>query len=157
MIKRKVVFLDRDGVIVNNSEHYYIYRIEDMKYNSGVFEKLKEFATKGFEFILISNQSGIAKGEYKISDTEKIHQQIKKDFKIRGLNLIDDYFCPHHPTKSKCLCRKPNSLMIEKAIAKWNVDSESSFMIGDSDSDVKAAEKAGLKAFKIEPNKGIYI
>jgi len=150
---RKIVFLDRDGVIINNSKHYYIYKLSDISFVPGIFSNLKELASKGFQFIIISNQSGIAKGEYTHKEVDKVHETIQKKFSENKLTLLDAYFCPHHPTKTACLCRKPDSLMLEKAIAVHNVNIEQSFLIGDSDTDIKAAKKIGLKAIKIEANK----
>jgi len=146
------LFLDRDGVILNNEKHYYIYCESDMEYNEGVFEKLQLYAAKGYIFILISNQGGIAKGLYRVSDTEKVHQKIKSDFELHGLALVDDFYCPHHPQHGNCFCRKPDSLLIEKALAKWNAHLDFSFMVGDSLRDIEAASKAGLKAYKIKSN-----
>jgi D-glycero-D-manno-heptose 1,7-bisphosphate phosphatase len=157
MEKNKILFLDRDGVILNNEKHYYIYRKSDMHYNPGVFEKLGHYAKMGYIFILISNQSGISKGIYSTVDTESIHQKIKTDFEIHGLMLADDFYCPHHPQNGHCFCRKPGSLLIEKALAKWNADLAQSFMVGDSEGDIEAATRAGIKAYKIEPNSNLML
>ena len=73
-----------------------------------------------------------------------------------GIDLIDIYYCPHHHTVSNCLCRKPNSIMIERAIAKHDIDISNSFLIGDSLRDVQAAEKTGVKGLLIEPNTNLF-
>ncbi len=151
-MKQKIVFLDRDGVVIDNSAHYYVHRQEDVKFVKGIFENLQKIAQKGYKFIIISNQSGIAKGEYTIAEVNRVHDYLKQEFARNGLDLIDDYFCPHHPSKSACLCRKPDSLLLEKAITLHQVDFSQSFLIGDSERDMQAAHKIGLKAFKIEGN-----
>ena len=78
------------------------------------------------------------------------------DYLSKYDTAIDDfYFCPHHDSVSKCLCRKPNSLMIEKAMAVYNIDPSLSYMIGDGKRDIEAAERAGVKGILIGPNSGI--
>ncbi len=72
--------------------------------------------------------------------------------KMADVELTDIFYCPHHPDVSKCLCRKPGSLMLEKAIAMYQVDTANSFLIGDADRDIQAADAAGVRSFKIEPN-----
>lgn len=151
----KAVFLDRDGVINNDTGHYYIYKPEHFILNKGFIEAITILKDKGYVFIVITNQGGIAKGTYTINDVNLVHNKF--------LNLIEDhhivikeiYVCPHHDKVEKCICRKPDSLNIEKAIARFNIDVTSSYMIGDNIKDVQAAEKAGLKGIKIDSNQNL--
>ncbi len=107
------IFLDRDGVI-NRERGDYTYRIEDFEILEGVTEALQLAKEAGYLLIVITNQAGVAKGIYKVSDILKCHQHLQA---VSG-NMIDDiYYCPHHPSTTASLLRKPDSLMLEKAIA----------------------------------------
>ncbi len=107
---------------------------------------------KGFEFIVITNQGGVSKGIYNKNDVHLVHGHMLTQFKKAALTVLEIYYCPHHSDLEQCICRKPDSLMLEKAIARFNIDKSLSFMIGDSQRDVEAATKVGIKSFKIEPN-----
>jgi len=148
---RKVVFLDRDGVI-NFEPGDYTYEVSKFKVLDGLFDALQILKDKGFEFIVITNQGGISKGIYNHNDVISVHAYMQKQFDEAGIDLLDIYYCPHHSINEKCICRKPNSLMLEKAIAKYNVDKTKSFFIGDSDTDMVAGERAGVTGIKITKN-----
>lgn len=151
---RKVIFLDRDGVI-NKERGDYTFKIIDFEINEGVFDFLKTAQEKGFEFIVITNQGGISKGIYNKNDVYLVHAHMLTQFNNVGLTILEVYFCPHHSDVEKCICRKPDSLMLEKAIARFNIDKAMSFMIGDSQRDIDAATKVGIRSFIIEPNSNL--
>lgn len=148
---RKIVFFDRDGVI-NNNELYYIYKIEQFKFNEGVIDTLKTLQQKGFEFIIISNQSGIAKGIYTINDVEILHKYIEDKLRESGISILEFYYCTHHPDFTNCLCRKPLPLLFEKAIARFDIDIKKSWVVGDQQRDIDAGEAVGIKGILIESN-----
>lgn len=148
---RKVIFLDRDGVI-NFEPGDYTYEVSKFKILEGLFDALTTLKSKGFEFIVITNQGGISKGIYNHNDVNSVHAYMQKQFDEAGIELLDIYYCPHHSINEKCICRKPNSLMLEKAIAKYNVDKTKSFFIGDSDTDMIAGERAGVNVVRITKN-----
>jgi len=148
----KAVFLDRDGVILNDTGHYYVYKVEDVVINEGIIDCLKEFRKNGFLLIMITNQGGISKGVYTKKDVEKVHNKIKEIFGKEGIEFNEIYYCPHHPEKEKCICRKPDTQLIEKAIYRFDIDPGKSFFIGDTEKDIKAAEKAGLIPVRIKAN-----
>ncbi len=143
---KKCIFLDRDGVL-NIDRVDYVYRLEDLIIPDGAIEALKRFKEAGYLLIVITNQSGIAKGIYTREDVWKCHNY----FQEQCGNLLDDiYFSPHHEKfNSASLTRKPDSLMIEKAIAKYKIDRDSSWMIGDAHRDIKAGKKAGVKTIHL--------
>ncbi|MCK5822929.1 MAG: HAD family hydrolase [Bacteroidales bacterium] len=151
----KAIFLDRDGVINNDKGHYYIYKIEDFKINDGIVESLKKFQENNYLLIIISNQGGISKGIYTIEQVEEVHNYLKKYLKNCNIELTEIYYCPHHSSNEKCLCRKPNTLMLEKAIARFNIDVSTSYLIGDGVRDIEAGEKVGLHTIKIDANENI--
>lgn len=153
---RKVVFLDRDGVINDDTGHYYIYKPEDFKLNKGIEESIRLIVEKGYDIVIITNQGGIARGTYTKKEVELVHQYMIELFQKQGVTPLAIYFCPHHNKLESCLCRKPSGLMIKKAIARFNIDAVNSFMIGDNVKDVEAAQDGGVRGYKIEKNSNIY-
>ena len=151
----KAVFLDRDGVIINNAIHYYIYRKKDVQFVDGIFENLQQLKNKGFSFFIVSNQGGIAKKQYSHQDVATVHQFLQQEFSKYDITFLDIYYCPHHDSIEPCLCRKPSSLMIEKLIAKYKIDPKSSYLIGDSQTDIQAAQSAGIQGIQINANKNM--
>ncbi len=150
----KAVFLDRDGV-VNLEKGDYTYKAEDFIINPGIIESIKLLRENGFIVIIITNQGGIAKNLYSDEDVFKTHKKLYDELKKENTDINDIYYCPHHHDVSKCLCRKPESLMLEKAIAVYNIDTDKSFMFGDNERDIKAAEKVNVKGILIAPNENI--
>lgn len=146
----KCVFLDRDGVL-NRERGEYTYKIEDFEILDGVKDSLEILKQSGYLLIVITNQAGIAKGLYQHTNVLDCHSYLQD----QTGDLIDDiYLCPHHPSTTQSLLRKPESLMIEKAIAKWEIDASKSFMIGDSLRDIQAAEKVGVKGILVGDKEG---
>ncbi len=147
---RKVVFLDRDGVI--NEEVNYLHKIEDFRFCKGLVEGLQLLKSQGFEFVVITNQSGIARGYYTENDFAVLTQWMKAKLETLGIELLDVLYCPHHPNKGleayvgECSCRKPKPGMILKAAEAFDIDLNESILIGDKESDVGAGIAAGLKA-----------
>jgi D-glycero-D-manno-heptose 1,7-bisphosphate phosphatase len=147
---RKCIFLDRDGVL-NEEVGDYVFKKEDFKIMPGVPEALAKLKAAGYLLIVITNQSGIAKGLYTKNDVMECHNYLQTKCNY----LIDDlYFSPHHEDyDTASLLKKPDSLMIEKAMAKYNIDPNMSWMIGDQQRDILAGRKAGLKTIYISKNK----
>jgi D-glycero-D-manno-heptose 1,7-bisphosphate phosphatase len=152
---KKAVFLDRDGVINNNEVPYYITRPEDLILNTGIIEALRTFQNEDFLLIIISNQSGISKKIYSKDDCDRVHDRLINMLLKQGISLTEIFYCAHHPEVENCLCRKPESLLFEKAIARFNIDPAQSWMIGDQERDITGAEKAGLKTILINSNEDI--
>jgi D-glycero-D-manno-heptose 1,7-bisphosphate phosphatase len=147
-VKNKCVFLDRDGVL-NEDLGDYLYKLEDLVIPEGVAEALNLLKKAGYLLIVVTNQAGIARGLYQADAVYAIHEQMQQ---VSGGVLDDLYFSPHHPKFSgESLTRKPNSLMLEKAIAKYNIDPAKSWMVGDRDRDMFAGRKTGLKTIQVIP------
>jgi len=151
---KKALFLDRDGVL-NRERGEYTYSIEDFEMLPDVAKALKLASEKGYLLIVISNQGGIAKGIFNQERVELLHRMVAEKLATSGVHFDEIYYCQHHNEVGLCLCRKPNSLMLEKAIARFNIDVANSVMIGDSQRDMDAAAKVGVKGFLIESNSGI--
>lgn len=153
---KKAIFLDRDGVLVKNSDHYYIWKQDQFSFVEGVFRNLQMLTLKGFQLFIVSNQGGISRGLYSKNDILKLHEELIRTFQKNNIEISEIVYCPHHPEIEKCMCRKPDSLMIDKLIAKYNIDKEGSYMIGDSESDMETAQKAGIHGILISPNQNMY-
>ena len=141
----KCVFLDRDGVL-NEERGDYVYRIEDFIIPQGVKESLEILKSKGFILVAITNQAGIAKGIYTKKEVLKCFEYLQKE---TGFLIDALYYSPYHPQFTESLSRKPDSLMLEKAIAKFDIDVERSWLIGDSDRDIEAGNKVGVRGIRI--------
>lgn len=147
----KAVFLDRDGIL-NKERGEYTYLLKDFELVSGVKEALKFFMARDYKLIVITNQSGIAREVYTHNDVKLLHDHMLDELAKEGIEILEIYYCPHHPETGKCLCRKPDSLLLEKAIARFNINPSLSFFIGDRERDMQAAEKVGIKGILIESN-----
>lgn len=147
-----MIFLDRDGVLVDNSEHYYITRPDQLRLNPGVPESLSELKQRGYRFAVITNQGGISKGVTTHESVARVHDHLRRLLSEGGIELDEIYYCPHHSDNENCLCRKPLPLLLEKAIARFSLDKEKSWFIGDSDRDVEAGQAAGVRTLQVEPN-----
>lgn len=147
----KLILLDRDGVL-NKELGGYVTNTGDFEVLPHVIPNLLRLNKMGYKFIVITNQSGIAKGMYTHKTLNDIHQKLLDALETSGLYIEEIYYCPHHPDFSHCLCRKPKSGMIERALARFGVKPEQAIMIGDTVRDIEAAEAVGVKAYKINPN-----
>ncbi len=145
-ILNKCIFLDRDGVL-NKDRVDYVYSEKYLEILPGVKEALLSLKEAGYLLVVITNQSGIAKGIYTEADMHNVHKLMQKDWE----GCVDDfYFAPWHPNISESLTRKPDSLMFEKAIAKYKIDISSSWMIGDKNRDLVPAKKLGIKTIQVD-------
>ena len=112
----KAIFLDRDGTINSDEGHYYIYKVEDFVFNPGVIDGIRRLNEAGYLIIVVTNQGGVAKGEYTIEDVENLHVYMCKELEKHGAHVDKIYYCPHHSSIAPCKCRKPSPYMIEQAI-----------------------------------------
>ena len=147
--------MDRDGVI--NFEKGYITSVSDFKILPDVFEVLREFQQNGYLLIVITNQGGISKKLFTEKGLEEMNGYLVSELQKRQIQLTEIYYCIHHPDSDSgdCICRKPGSLMIEKAMARFNVDPKRSFFIGDKETDMQAAERAGVAGIRIPTNSSL--
>jgi len=146
--KKPAVFLDRDGTI--NYDKGYTYKFSEFKFRPNILKGLKYISKKKYLIFVVTNQAGIAKGKYKVSDVLKLHDQLIKFLLKKKIIINEIQFCPFHPKallkeyRKKTSLRKPGNLMIKKIIKKWNIDVKRSFMIGDQNKDMLAAKKSKL-------------
>ena len=137
----KTIFLDRDGVV--NKEVGYLYKLSNFEFIDGIFDACLYFQKLGYENVIVTNQSGIARGYYNENDYLKLTEWMLGQFNDNGINILDIFYCPHSP-ESLCECRKPKPGMLIEAKDKYNISMKDSWMIGDSESDIKAANAAGI-------------
>jgi D-glycero-D-manno-heptose 1,7-bisphosphate phosphatase len=154
----KCIFLDRDGVL-NEEIGTYVYHPEDIIIPKGMPEALQNLKKAGYLLVVVTNQAGIAMGKYTRTQVWECHAKIQE---ACG-NVLDAlYYCPYHPAHNTAsLARKPDSLMIEKAIAKFNIDRSQSWMIGDRQRDIEAGNKQQIRgifiaAHETAPDTAVY-
>ena len=138
----KTIFLDRDGVI--NKEVGYLHKIKDFQFIDGVFEACLHFQSLGFTLVIVTNQSGIGRGYYEESEFHTVTDWMLQQFNNQGIDILDVFFCPHGP-ESGCDCRKPKPGMLTQAGKKHGINMEDSWMIGDKEADITAANTAGIQ------------
>ena len=152
--KIKIAFLDRDGVL-NKSEinNGYIGFIKDFKWIVGAKKTIKFLKKNNFKVVIVTNQSGIARGFFSIKDVYKLHNYLKLELIKFGTAVDKIYFCPYHKDgvikkyKKNSMLRKPNIGMFLKASKIWNIDKKKSFMVGDQKTDMEFAKRAGISGY----------
>ncbi len=144
----KAAFLDRDGVI--NIDHGYVYRWDQFEFLPGVEAALLDLQEAGYKLVIVTNQSGIARGYFAEADFAALSEQLTQHLSAKGIYLAGTYHCPHHleaglaPLKIQCDCRKPLPGLILHAARDLDIDLAASLMIGDKPSDVEAGRRAGV-------------
>lgn len=145
---RKAAFIDRDGVI--NIDHGYLYQSEHFDFIDGVFAACRHLQALGYLLIIVTNQSGIARGYYSEHQFSLLTSWMKQQFADEGIKIDAVYYCPHHAEKGlapyniDCECRKPKAGMLQQAIHDYAIDPQQSLMLGDKSSDMQAAMAAGI-------------
>ena len=153
--KNKCFFFDRDNTLIFDKG--YIFRKKDLKWKPNIIRILKLIKKKNFLIIVITNQSGVARGYYKEKDVVNFHKYMNYQLRKKNTFIDDFYYCPYHVDgigkyKKKSLDRKPNIGMFKKAIRKWGIDKNKSYFIGDKETDYHAAKKLNLKFIKVNKN-----
>lgn len=142
------IFFDRDGTI--NIDYGYIYKINHFQFINGVIHACKKLKEMGFLLVLITNQSGIARGKFSEKQFYYLIHWMNQSLANFNVYLDGIYFCPHHPEakieiyRKECNCRKPYPGMLLKAMYELRIDMEASYMIGDQLKDIQAAQTAGV-------------
>ncbi|SLM64315.1 MULTISPECIES: D-glycero-beta-D-manno-heptose 1,7-bisphosphate 7-phosphatase [Dickeya] len=142
------IFLDRDGTI--NVDHGYVHEIDQFQFIDGVIDALLELKQMGYALVLVTNQSGIARGKFSEAQFETLTEWMDWSLADRGVDLDGIYYCPHHPDagegeyRQHCHCRKPQPGMLLDAQQHLHIDMTASYMVGDKVEDMLAAQAAGV-------------
>ncbi|WP_413700354.1 D-glycero-beta-D-manno-heptose 1,7-bisphosphate 7-phosphatase [Psychromonas sp. KJ10-10] len=146
---KRAIFLDRDGVI--NVDNGYVSVVDDFEFIDGVIEALQELKKQNYLLVVITNQSGIARGYFSEEQFHTLTEWMDWSLADRGVDLDGIYYCPHHSEhglgeyKVDCDCRKPNPGMINDAVKELGIDLSQSILVGDKVSDIQAGINAGVK------------
>jgi len=149
------VFLDRDGTV--NEERNYLVRAEDFVFIPGVPEAIARLNRAGFFVVLVTNQSGIARGYFSRAEVDVLHRYLQRELQKQGARIDAIYLCPHHPDYSVerlCSCRKGAPGMLLQAAAEHSIDLGASYMIGDKPADLEAGRRAGCKPLLVRTGYG---
>lgn len=157
----KAIFLDRDGTI--NVEKDYLYKISDFEFLPGAVGALRILQAAGFQLIIITNQSGIARGFYTENDYHALNDWMLEELKRNDVDITAVYYCPHHPNakvekyRVNCDCRKPRLGLYEKAVADFNIDLSQSYVIGDKLRDCAICRTTACRGYLISSNEKLEI
>ena len=150
MHKLDTLFLDRDGVINMKLDGRYVQNFEEFEFMPGAELAIANLSKTFKRILVVTNQQGIAKGIMSTEDLNSLHQNMLQQLKITGGSIEKIYCCPHLATEN-CICRKPNTGMIEQAIIDFpDLENENSYLVGDSDSDITAGNEMGLITVKVD-------
>jgi histidinol-phosphate phosphatase family protein len=148
----KAVFLDRDGVLTRERPDY-VRTPTELEILPGIGPPLRDLRKRGFRLVIVTNQSVIGRGLATRDEMSRIHEKLQSELKRMGCDVDAIYYCPHRP-EEKCSCRKPSPGLIINAAKDLGIDIGASWMIGDKEIDLEAAERAGCRGVRVETNAG---
>jgi D-glycero-D-manno-heptose 1,7-bisphosphate phosphatase len=154
MTRRPAAFLDRDGVL--NVDHGYVHRLEQLEWVAGAPESVRLLNEAGYYVLVITNQSGVARGFFDEAAVKSFHAHMQNVLAGKGAHIDAFYYCPHHPEGTvkaftmACSCRKPRAGMLEQAAREWPINTAESFFIGDKDDDMAAAVAFKVRGIKFD-------
>ena len=150
MHKLDTLFLDRDGVINMKLDGRYVRNFEEFEFMPGAELAIANLSRIFKRILIVTNQQGIAKGIMSAEDLNSLHKNMLQQLKMTGGVIEKIYYCPHLDAEN-CICRKPNTGMIEQAIIDFpDLENENSYLVGDSDSDITAGNEMGLITVKVD-------
>lgn len=158
-MKRPAIFIDRDGTI--NEQMGYVNHLSRFHILPGVPEAIRLLNENDYLVIVVTNQSGIARGYFPLTLLEEIHASMQETLKKDGAVIDAIFFCPHYPRSKlkeyaiECDCRKPKTGMIKQAMKRFDIDLENSYMIGDHFTDLEFASNSGLKSIMVKTGYGL--
>lgn len=157
-ILRAAVFLDRDGTV--NEEVGYLSDLSRLRLLPGTAAAIRMLNEAGLAVVLVTNQSGVARGYFPESFVHDTHELLTRMLADDGARLDGIYYCPHHPTageppyRQECGCRKPETGLLDRAARELGLDLHASFMVGDKWSDVELGQRAGCRSILVRTGFG---
>mgnify|MGYP006103670727 FL=1 len=152
-MSHKTIFLDRDGVI-NEEKKDYVKNLKEFKIIDGSLQAIKLLKNNNFRVVIITNQSAINRGLLSVEKLNEIHDFLKSKLLELDTTLDAIYFCPHTPNQN-CMCRKPKPGLLQQAISELDINVKDSLMIGDSQTDIDAANTIGCKSILLNKNQNL--
>jgi len=158
-LKKPAIFLDRDGTI--NEQMGYINHISRFIILDNVPEAIRLLNENSFLVIILSNQSGVARGYFPIELVDEVHSSLRGSLKEQGASIDGIFFCPHYPRGKipeycfECDCRKPKTGLIDQACDSFDIDMSRSYMVGDRYTDIEFAHRSGLKGIMVKTGYGL--
>ncbi len=158
-MKRPAVFIDRDGTI--NEQMGYVNHISRFVLLPGTAEGIRLLNMHQYLAIIVSNQSGIARGYFPVELVDRVHAHMKDLLAKEGANIDGIFFCPHYPRgivseySVECDCRKPGTGLVQKACESFDIDMKHSYVIGDRCSDIELAERSNLQGIMVTTGYGL--
>jgi D-glycero-D-manno-heptose 1,7-bisphosphate phosphatase len=152
--RRPAAFLDRDGVL--NVDHGYTHRPDQLEWIAGAPEAVRLLNEAGYLVIVVTNQSGVARGYFDEMAVRRFHDHMSAALNAKGAHIDAFYYCPHHPEgvikefAIRCNCRKPGAGMLDQAAREWPIDLGRSFLIGDKDHDMAAAAAFRIRGIRFD-------
>lgn len=146
----RAVFLDRDGVLTRERPDY-VKIPKELEILPGIEAPLREIKKRGFQIVIITNQSVIGRGLTTHYEISRIHEKLRVELALLGCRIDAIYYCPHRPDEG-CNCRKPEPGLILKASRELGIDTSRSWMIGDKEIDLEAARRAGCRGIRVPTN-----
>lgn len=138
----RAVFLDRDGVLIE--DRHYLHRVEEVVFTAGTFAGLQQLAERGFQLFIVTNQSGVGRGYFTMADVEKVHGHLQAEFAKHGISIQEIYVAPEAPDQPS-RGRKPSPQFLFEARDKFGLDLAKSFMVGDKWIDLECGWNAGVQ------------
>ena len=147
----KALFLDRDGVVIQYVP--YLSKPDQVKLPSGAGLALQQWQLANYDLIIFTNQSGVGRGYFSLTDVEAVHEKIKQEYSDYGVKFSEILICPHQPSDN-CSCRKPSPKLLIECAERKNIDLSSSWFIGDAPSDIECAINAGCQPLLVLTGRG---
>ena len=147
----KVLFIDRDGTLIEEPHDNQVDSLEKIRLVPGVIPALLELADHGYRFVMVSNQDGLGTESFPLEQFEACHEHVVALFESQGISFDETFICPHFEDDG-CECRKPRTGLLTRFLARNNMDSAKSAVIGDRSTDLELAERLGLRGFLVDPD-----
>ena len=150
---KKILFLDRDGTLIEEPEDYQVDALDKVRLVSGVIPALLELQSLGYSLVMVSNQDGLGTDAFPSDDFQVCHDHVVQLFSSQGIRFDEIFICPHFEGDG-CGCRKPRTGLLTRFLAANTIDIDGSAVIGDRETDLQLADNIGVRGFRLDPTAG---